>query len=122
MKTLIESEIPLLINIYLKYGENKFYTSLRVKLNIFTFELFSPKMYTGVFYLAGGHLSSGKNKKISIIILSFKFLKRVSHSALFHTFSLYTSRYDALRVYSTSALLSISSKRYWKDLRNNYHN
>lgn len=75
MKTLIESEIPLLINIYLKHGENKFYTSLRVKLNIFTFELFSPKMYTGVFYLAGGHLSSEKNKKISIIILSFKFLK-----------------------------------------------
>lgn len=73
MKTLIKSEIPLLINIYLKYGKNKFCTSLRVKLHIFTFELFSPKSYTGVFYLAGGHLSSGKNKTISIIILSFKF-------------------------------------------------
>lgn len=51
MKTLIKSEIPLLINIYLKYGKNKFCTSLRVKLHIFTFELFSPKMYTG------GHLN-----------------------------------------------------------------
>lgn len=87
MKTLIESEIPLLINIYLKYGKNKFCTSLRVKLHIFTFELFSPKMYTGVFYLAGGHLSSGKTKQYLLLysLLNFKRECHILHCSIpFH--------------------------------------